>query len=239
MKKVLITGCSSGLGKSLAIYYLERGYSVYSISRRIPEGLVAHPHFYFKQLDLQNFEKVIPTLNKLLEDVVELECAILNAGILGHIQDMKDCSIKEFKEVMDINVWSNKLVLDSLFAANICLRQVIGISSGAAVVGKRGWSAYAMSKASLNMLIQLYATERPETHFTALAPGLVDTAMQDYICEEVNEYKYKSIQTLKIARELKTMPSASDAAYNMAQSFSSLLNQPSGSFQDLRVMENN
>ena len=237
MKKVLITGCSSGIGKGLAIHYLENGYDVYSVSRRTPEGLIAHPHFHFRKLDLQNFEQVIPALNKLLGDVIELELAILNAGILGDIKDMKETSIKELKDVMDVNVWANKLILDSLFGSNICLRQVVGISSGAAVNGNRGWSSYAMSKASLNMLMQLYAAERPETHFSALAPGLIDTAMQDYLCTEVNTNKYKSVQFLKEAKHNKEMPTEMEAGRLLAHAFPSLLNHPSGSFIDLRTVD--
>ncbi len=64
------------------------------------------------------------------------------------------------------------------------VRQVIMVSSGATVLGNKGWGAYALSKAGLNMLARLYDHEFPDTHISALAPGLIDTAMMDYLCVE-------------------------------------------------------
>lgn len=64
---------------------------------------------------------------------------------------------------MDINVWANKLIIDDLAARHVAPRRIVLISSGAGVVGNHGWGAYALSKAALNMLAQLYAHELPST----------------------------------------------------------------------------
>lgn len=37
---IFITGVSSGLGEALASHYLQQGFSVYGLSRRIPENLL-------------------------------------------------------------------------------------------------------------------------------------------------------------------------------------------------------
>jgi len=43
---------------------------------------------------------------------------------------------------------------------------------------------YALSKAALDVLAKLYAHEFTQTHITPLAPGIIDRAMMDHLCEE-------------------------------------------------------
>ena len=90
--------------------------------------------------------------------------------MLGSLGDMSEAQLDDLKRVMDVNVWSNKTVLDALFARAFPVKQVVTISSGAAVNGNRGWRGYSISKAALNMLTRLYAAENPDTHFCARWP---------------------------------------------------------------------
>ena len=84
------------------------------------------------------------------------------------------------------------------------------------------------------MLTQLYAREFPETHFTALAPGLIDTPMQDYLCEHADEIRFPSVKVLKAARNTPDMPKPETAARTIISLFPKLLAYPSGSFVDIR-----
>ncbi|MFW5816506.1 MAG: alcohol dehydrogenase, partial [Wenzhouxiangella sp.] len=108
---------------------------------------------------------------------------------------------------------------------------------GAAVNMNYGWGGYSLSKAALNNLIQLYAHEMTDTHLSALAPGLVDTAMQDYLCGEVDSEEFPSVQKLKDARGTDHMPDARQAAETILDLLPDLrANQPSGSFVDIRQL---
>ena len=161
----------------------------------------------------------------------EFEIAILNAGILGEIQTLAQTDLSNIKEVMEVNVWANKELIDTLCAFTT-VKQIVGISSGAAVNGSKGWGAYSLSKASLNMLLNVYAKELPNIHFTALAPGVIDTPMVRQIIDDVDENKFPS------AKKLKEGPiqSPSEAAMRLIQTFSKLLKYESGSFLDVRTM---
>ncbi|BDD02625.1 SDR family NAD(P)-dependent oxidoreductase [Aureibacter tunicatorum] len=235
MKKVLLTGCSSGIGLGLAKELLAQGHEVYGLSRRTPKDLINNKSFHFCSLDLNNLESISQNISVFLQNIEKLDIVVLNAGILGDIKDMKDTSIKELNDIMQVNVWANKVLLDSLFDTVGTIEQVVGISSGAAVNGNRGWSGYAISKASFNMLIQLYAAERAQTHFSSLAPGLVDTAMQDYLCGgNVDSEKFSSIQRLKEARGTEYMPSPEELAKRLLETISEVSAQASGSFIDIR-----
>src|SRR5699024_6470024 len=134
----------------------------------------------------------------------------------------------------DLNVWANKLILD-WFASRLAPRQIVLISSGASVNGNRGWGSYALSKAALNMLAQLYAHDLPDSHLVALAPGLIHTAMQDHINDTADTEAFPSVKRLKQARGTATMPGPRAVADTIAQALPTLREQyPSGAFVDIR-----
>ncbi len=151
--------------------------------------------------------------------------------------DMRETSIAELRHAMDVNLWSNKVILDTVFGLGVPVLQVIGMSSGASVNGHRGWGGYSLSKAALNMLIKLYAAELPDTHFCAFAPGLVDTRMQDYLCDEVNDERFESLERLRAARGTERMPSPDAVAPRLLSAFERVRGGvTSGAFVDLREM---
>ena len=233
---VFVTGTSSGLGKGFVKCFLEKKWQVYGVSRRVPDDLLANLNFHFQSLDLGELDRIPVVLEKLFYQVERIKVAVLNAGILGTIGDMAETNLSELKQLMDTNLWANKIILDCLLKGRFKPIQIISISSGAAVNGNRGWGGYSLSKAALNMLTQLYAREFPETHFTALAPGLIDTPMQDYLCEFADETRFPSVKTLKAARNTPKMPKPVTAAQNIISLFPKLLNYESGSFVDIRTM---
>ncbi|NME66819.1 SDR family NAD(P)-dependent oxidoreductase [Flammeovirga aprica] len=236
MSTVFITGTSKGLGKGFATYFLQEGNQVLGFSRTEDTELTAHPNFKQNNIDLEDFDAIEQVVEKALEGITELDLVILNAGVLGEIKSMVDADISNMKNVMDVNLWSNKVVLDTLFKKGIKVKQVVGISSGASINGNKGWSGYSISKAAFNMMIKLYAAEHQETHFTALAPGLIDTGMQDYLCEKVNHEEFPSMQRLQDARGTQAMPNGKEAGKMIAKLIPSLLNTPNGSYQDVRKL---
>lgn len=234
--KILITGTSSGLGFGLANYYLQQKHTVYGISRRTNKELENFSNFFFLSQDLADFKETEKNIAEFVKDTDSLDLVILNAGMLNEIKDMKDTGIDEIKKVMDVNVWSNKIIIDTLFAALKNIGQIVAISSGASVSGARGWNAYSLSKATLNMLISLYANEQPKTHFSALAPGLINTGMQEYISGIDDELDFPTIERLKKVRASGEMPTIEEAAEINAQAIDRLKQYESGSFVDVRKM---
>ena len=236
---VLITGVSSGIGKGLAIEYLAGGTAVWGVSRRAPDlSLLDHPNFHFRQLDLACASEVGPCLNDLLDGCQRLDTVILNAGAIGRMADMAEISLQEMRQLMDINVWANKSVLDALFEMRLPIGRVIGISSGAAVTGKRGWNGYAISKAALNMLIQLYAREQPQIWFASVAPGLVETSMQEYLCNHPPDARFGSLDDLRSKRGTDQMPTPAKAGTTLKRLFDKIESSiESGGFIDIRQIQ--
>lgn len=234
-ERILITGVSSGLGHGLAKCYLAMGAEVYGCSRRSPDDLLEQG-LNFCALDLSQQGESEPKFRTWIEKVESFDVVILNAGVLGKIKDMQECSMAELKATMEVNVWSNKWILDACLGGGRTIQQVIGISSGASLSGSRGWNGYSLSKAALNMLIKLYAGECPSTHFTSFAPGLVDTAMQDYMTSLPEDPRYTPIEILKAAKGTEAMPSGYECAQKLIHAFPRLLENESGGYADIRKL---
>ena len=229
-KNVFITGNSSGLGRGFSEIFLERGWSVHGCSRRGCDL----PGVHDARCDLTDFVAVPGVLDGLLGEVDRLDLVILNAGILGEIKELNDTSIEEMQRIMEANVWSMKAVMDWLHQWGRPVKQVIMISSGAAVVGNKGWGGYALSKAAVNMLARLYSHEFPDTHISAVAPGLVDSTMMDYLCEEVDVEHFPAIGRIRDSRGTAAMPSPLKAAARVLEAWAHFTDYPSGSFIDIR-----
>ena len=233
---VFITGNSSGLGHGLSEAYLARDWQVYGLSRRGCDGLSGKLHDI--RCDLNNQSEIVPAMTTLLAGVQQLDIVYLNAGIFGELSRISDITQKQLDQIMNINVWANKFILDWLLSSDITVKQVIAISSGAALSAHKGWTCYSLSKTALNKLMELYATEFTFTHFTSLAPGLMDTAMQDYLCDEEHIIKndFPVLEKFRTARGTGTMPSPQVAALSIIAVAPRLLNLPSGSYADIRTV---
>ncbi|NPA53223.1 MAG: SDR family NAD(P)-dependent oxidoreductase [Aquificae bacterium] len=227
-KNIFITGIGSGYGKALAKLFLEKGYTVYALGRKIPEDL--KNKVFFQKCDLKALETVYKSVENLLKDVKKLEFVILNAGLLTELKDIHDTPIYEMEDMMDINVWANKIILDFFIDKKINIDMIIAISSGASVNGNRGWHGYSISKAALNMLIKLYSREMEKTHLISLAPGLILTPMLENFVLSADEIKFPSVKRIKEAKKM-TPEEAAKLLFSNLEKFKSF---PSGSYIDIR-----
>jgi benzil reductase ((S)-benzoin forming) len=234
---IIITGTSSGIGEGLALYYLSQNHSVIGLSRRENKKFKHQKDFDFYQCDLTKIKQVKATINKISKKYKNLDLVILNAGILGELKKFENQKMTKVLELMQINVWANKIIIDKFLKKNIEIKQIVGISSGAAVNANAGWGAYSISKAALNIMLKTYAAENSQIHFSSLAPGLVDTAMQDYIFTMENPENFQSVEWLKQAKGTDQMPKPENLAPKISETIEKLLKMESGSYLDIRDMK--
>jgi alcohol dehydrogenase/benzil reductase ((S)-benzoin forming) len=191
-KNILITGCSSGLGLALTKYYLEKKYKVYGICRNKPD--IFDENFIYKSFDLSQISKIKQELTSFIKKIDNIEIVFLNAGMLGKIKILEELTIDEMNEVYSLNVYANKELLDILM--QIKVTNILVISSGASKTGYKGWGSYSLSKAGVNMLVNLYSNEMTNTKILAVAPGVIKTPMTDYIRFEIDENIFTSAKKL-------------------------------------------
>jgi benzil reductase ((S)-benzoin forming) len=238
MRNIFITGVSSGIGLELARYYLELGDQVYGVSRRSPvEFKEKYKNFFFKSVDLSQLESIDSALKNFIEPTKAIDLVILNAGILGELGDLSEILLTDLKRTMDVNLWSNKVILDRLFYDHLQIKQVVFISTGAAIKHRRGWAGYSLSKAAMNMMAGLYAAEKPNTHFMAMAPGIVNTPMQkeysDFV-ETVDLIKHPSFSDLARLRQSAKMLTPSQVVPTLVATMENYRNYPSGGYVQAR-----
>ncbi|NPA13052.1 MAG: SDR family NAD(P)-dependent oxidoreductase [Aquificae bacterium] len=227
-KKVFITGIGSGLGEALATLFHTKGYTVYALSRHLPNHLKGKIHF--QRADLLQLEAIHMNMEKLLKNVEHIDLAILNAGILTPLKDISQTPIYEMEKMMDLNVWANKVILDFFIHKPVKVKQVIAISSGASVNGNRGWHGYSISKAALNMLIKLYSREMEDTHLISLAPGLILTPMLEEFVLSADGEKFPSVERIKNSPKM-TPEEGAERIFNNIERFKTF---ETGSYIDIR-----
>ncbi len=225
-KNILITGCSSGLGLALTDYYLQKNYKVFGISRKKPD--ITNTNFIHKSFDLSNISKIKEELSTFILNIKEIDTVFLNAGMLGKIKILSELSIQELNEVYSLNVYANKELLDIL--KNIKVKNILATSSGASKNGYKGWGAYSLSKAGVNMLINLYSNEMPNSKLLAVAPGVIKTPMTDYIRFELDENIFPSVKKLNEG----LVQSPEETAIKLDNLVNKIDEFESGSYVDIR-----
>ncbi len=230
MKNVFITGIGSGFGKALAEYYLNNGYKVFALSRHLPDDLKNNPNLKFVYCDLEALETIYKAVYNLLQGIDKLNIVWLNAGLLTELKDIHDTPIYEMERMMNVNVWANKVILDTIIDLNIKTPLIIAVSSGASVNGNRGWHGYSISKAALNMLIKLYSREMENTKLIALAPGLILTPMLEKFVLSADENKFPSVKRIKNAPKF----TPEEAVKNIISKLDKIASFESGSYIDIR-----
>ena len=184
MKKAIVIGATSGIGKALAVVLSKEGYGVGITGRRVPlldelAGTLSGP-VIMKPMDVSDPSRAIPLLEELIEEMEGVDLVVISAGT-GHVNEDLDWSPEE--ETLQVNV------LGFAAMANVAFRHfqergeghLVGITSLAALRGSRVAPAYNASKAfEVNYLeglrVKAHRLGLPIT-VTDIMPGFVDTAM--------------------------------------------------------------
>ncbi len=195
--KVYVTGVSRGLGKAVAEKFLKEGYSVVGIGR---SSDIHHVNYTFLVCDLS----LQSDIDKIQFDTTCDEVILINnAGQIGNLQRISDQIEPDFEEVMRVNT------LAPMYLSWSCLQQVKGaikivnISSGASTRAIPGWAAYCASKAAIDRFSETIQLEEKEkgrdVNVWSVAPGVIDTAMQ----EKIRSASAESFSSLDTFLDLK------------------------------------
>jgi len=184
LKKAIIIGASSGIGRELALLLAAEGYSVGITGRRLElltELSSKNPDvFISKHMDITHFESTISTLAALVQELGGLDLLILSSGT-GEINRELNFDIEQ--ATCQTNVMGFTNIADwtmSYFIAQQSGHLVV-ISSIAGLRGNKDAPAYNASKAyQINyteaMRQKVCSLKLPIT-ITDIRPGFVDTDM--------------------------------------------------------------
>lgn len=171
-KVVLITGGSSGIGKSVGEFLQEKGYKVYGTSRN-PDSY-PESKFPIVALDVTKQDTIKACIDSVLKQESQIDVLINNAGagITGPLEEIPDTEIKRNFETNffgPINVI--KAVLPSMRHQNAGL--IINVTSIAGYMGLPYRGVYSASKGALELVTESFRMELKEFNIqmTNIAPG--------------------------------------------------------------------
>ena len=182
-KVVLITGGSSGLGKTYTNYFLEEGAIVISCSRRnnFKNKFYTNNHkFYYYKFDLKNIEKIKVFIRKLSKKFKKIDILINNAGIALPGKIIK-LDYKNLLTSFQVNFFAPSIITSEvlkLMKKNNYGR-IINVSSGGAVNCVENYFSYSSSKAALNTLTKTLSNEIKKNNIkiNSISPGPCKTPM--------------------------------------------------------------
>ncbi len=199
-KVAFVSGASRGIGAGLAARFAERGLRLVLCARSRP-ALTESDEVFARTLDVRDaagFEALVAEAEARFGAI---DLWINNAGVLEPIAPLRDVEVDAFREHIDINLTGVFLGSRSYVRHLARMERpgvLINISSGAAWKAYAGWAAYCAGKAGVERLTEVLALEEAERGLRAhsVAPGVVDTAMQETIRSTSAEH-FPSVERFK------------------------------------------
>lgn len=175
MKKVLITGGATGIGKSTAMLFTQKGYDVFVTYNQTEPDFDGVTKI---KCNLENEEDIL----NLFETVGNIDILVNNAGI-SLIKQINDTTAEEYDKIMSVNARS--YFLCSREAIKLMLKNhegaIVNVSSMWGQTGASCEIAYSMSKAAVIGLTRSLAEELAPSGITVncVCPGIIDTRMNN------------------------------------------------------------
>jgi len=156
-KVVLITGASSGIGKSIATYLSKRNFTVYGTSRKVKKS---EEDFYFLQLDVTNEQSIKDAVAFVSVKEGKIDILINNAvvGITGPIEETPESEIKKAFETNyfgPLNMIKNVLPVMRKQGNGL----IINVTSIAGYMGLPYRGIYSATKGALEITAEAYRME--------------------------------------------------------------------------------
>ncbi len=199
-KVAIVTGASSGIGRSIAKAYAEEGAKVVvaDIQEEPREGgKPTHEMIedededekaIFVKTDVSSEEDVEKLVEQTIEKFGEIDILVNNAGVF-HQEKIHESVEENWKNLLDVNLNGNylctKKVIDHMLKNDI-EGKIINISSIAGTVGYAESPAYCASKGAITTLTRELAVDYAGEgiNVNAISPGVIKTEMTDQFVKD-------------------------------------------------------
>jgi len=188
-KIALVTGGSSGIGSAIAIELAKKNVHVIITGKTLSGLEITESKIKLDggtstiaQLDMNDFVGIDRLGMEIFKKWGKLDILISNAAVLGTLGPLHHQSSEEFFDVINVNLLSNHRLIrsmDALLKKSI-FSKALFLSSSVASNPKSFWGAYAISKAGLNHMVKIWATENKNNNLsiTIVNPRKTRTKMR-------------------------------------------------------------
>jgi NAD(P)-dependent dehydrogenase (short-subunit alcohol dehydrogenase family) len=222
---ILVTGAGSGIGAALVRHCAREGATVIAVDRRHDLLLAqlddpARSRIDLRKVDVSDEAAVATLIADLRQQYPRLDAAVLGAAI-QYRTDIDKMSSQQWREVIDINLNGVFYCLQGIIPMLKSQRSgaIVAFTSGLALTGWPGASAYAASKAALIGMIKSAAHELKAYNVRAnvLSPGVRATPIFLGVSTEPEREQYR--QSIGIGEPEGVVPTLlyliSDASANL------------------------
>jgi sorbose reductase len=195
-KKALVTGASSGIGKKVALAYVEAGAEVAIAARHLEalealadETSTAGGRAVPIVCDVTRQEQVTSMVDQVREQLGGIDIAVCNAGIVS-VTPMLDMSLEEFERIQNTNVTGVFLT------AQAAARAMVSQGRGGSIITTASMSGhiinipqqvghYCTSKAAVIHLTKAMAVEFASHNIrvNSVSPGYILTELVEPLAE--------------------------------------------------------
>ena len=199
MKKAVVTGASSGIGKAITLRLLELGFSVTGVSRSITQESFKHANFKALPFDLSNEKETL----KLCEILKKEELTLLvNAAGFGKFEPHEELNAETITSMTFLNLTAPMLL------TNATLRSLkkndgylININSIEALRASKFAGVYSATKAGLKAFGDslFEETRKSGLSITNINPDMTESAFYDELRFDVSSKEDEKLFAQDIA----------------------------------------
>ena len=185
MKKIWITGASSGIGKALALKFAKEGWQVAASARR--ENLLIeisnlNKNIFPFPLDVTDPENCKKVFDQVKQEFKEIEISVFSTGIHDP-ESEKKLNLNSIRKIMEVNFFGT---INSINAVYDYYKEKKNgqISIVSSVAGYRGLpdaGAYCASKSALTSFTESlhFDLKKSNVKVSLISPGFIKTPMTD------------------------------------------------------------
>lgn len=201
MKTAIVTGASSGIGRSTATMLANRGFRVFGLSRTSFE---TNGNLSYHTCDLNDVQQMESVVREILDRQDGLDLLINNAGI-GVFGPHEELELKRLQMMLHVNF------VAPIILTKLCLRSlkskrgmIINIGSTAAFKPSPVGSAYAATKAGLRHFGESLFQEvrKAGVRVITVNPDMTETPFYESASFETNPDPETQLQPEEVANAI-------------------------------------
>jgi hypothetical protein len=188
-RTVVITGCSSGIGRAAAYAFLDEEWQVYATARNPADiETLGEAGCEIGTLDVRDPDDIERVVDRIIEAEGRLDAVVNNAGY-GQHGPLEDVDDERFERQFDVNVFGpHRLIREALPQ----LRKqgdgtIVNVSSVSGRLAAPGMGAYSASKHAMEGYSDSLRREIEQfgISVSVVQPGPVETNFRDRVGDEL------------------------------------------------------
>jgi NAD(P)-dependent dehydrogenase (short-subunit alcohol dehydrogenase family) len=202
-KVVVVSGSSSGIGKSTSELLIEYGASVIGLD--VAESVSVHERYEHYNLDITKEQDIIKIINEVDAVYGRIDGLVNCAGVYSNSKPFYDLSLEEWNRVISTNVTGIFLLAKHVAGKMIRNKtgKIINISCIRSGIFRPEMADYAASKGGVTALTAAMALDLKDYNIqvNAVAPGFTYTGMtaKSFDKPQIREFSESIIPMGRIA----------------------------------------